>query len=488
MTLRPKRFLPAAALLLPVALVLWACTEHTCKCGDDVVCGYVLVDLAAGTDTGEPPGPDLIGWETEGGGGADLTGRDADGGTVDSYSAWPDSTDLVEEIEPELPLPPLEEGTPDLPYLVEHFPYVQENDTTLSETSMFDLYNCADWLWEEGPEFYYQVVVPQAGTLKVEVSEADGVDVDIHLLTDLQLDGVLATACVSRANTLLVEEDIQPGGYWVVIDSYSEEGISWPGGYRVAFELDVWDEWQEVDVAPGIVWKKKIYWDYAGGVQTVNVLEADLSHPSVVVKPYWEGGCIHPGEVGPQEGAVAAMNAGFFSSGCNSMCLIRIDGELKVTNQFGTPRRSLGIDADGSPMFESVDAGADWPEAHQAIGGHPNLLTGGETDIWPWENSGFYTARHPRTALGLTGDGKLLLVTVDGRTEAGAGMTEQELAQHLLYLGATDGINLDGGGSTTMWVKEMSVNGIVNHPSDNNKPDHHGERWVSDALLVFSLQ
>ncbi len=65
-------------------------------------------------------------------------------------------------------------------------------------------------------------------------------------------------------------------------------------------------------------------------------------------------------------------------------------------------------------------------------------------------------------------------------------MTEPELAQHMIWLGAIQAINLDGGGSTTMWVDGMSVNGIVSHPSDNETADHHGERWVSDGLLVFS--
>jgi len=250
----------------------------------------------------------------------------------------------------------------------------------------------------------------------------------------------------------------------------------------------VWDEWQEVEVAPGILWRKKLYSDYAGGVQTINVLDADLNDPSVGFKPHWGNGCISPSGVAEDAGAVAAMNAGFFGSGCTALCLIKTDGELKVANQFGSPRRSFGLSESGEPMFASVDGGADWPEAWQAIGGHPNLVTGSEIDIWPFENTGFYTARHPRSALGLTEDNHLLLVSVDGRTGAGKGMTEDELAQHLIYLGAVEAINLDGGGSTSMWVDGMSVNGIVNHPSDNEKADHHGERKVSDALLLFSNQ
>ena len=129
--------------------------------------------------------------------------------------------------------------------------------------------------------------------------------------------------------------------------------------------------------------------------------------------------------------------------------------------------------------------GADWSLVRQGISGHPNLVTAGRIDVWPSASTSFYTARHPRTALGLTATGRLLLVTVDGRTAAGAGLTIDDLAQYLIHLGAIEAINLDGGGSTTMWLRGMSINGIVNHPSDNGKPDHHGERTVSDAVAIY---
>lgn len=482
---------------LVLFLLPTSCSSDSCECSGDVICGYTLVGPEGGkTDIGSR-GRELTDATGDSRQAPDDASPRADPADVTDNDYGPDefapadggNDSATEEAldPPELP-DPLADGTPEDPYLVDTFPLVQDNDTTLSSVSMLNLYNCADWLWEEGPEFYYLVEVPVEGTLKIEVEEADGVDVDIHLLTSLETDGSTAMDCLLRANTLLTAPDLAAGSYWVVIDTYSEDGNSWPGGYRVAFELDLWDEWQEVEVAQGILWRKKLYSDYAGGVQTVNVLDADLSDPAVVFKPHWGNGCIYPSDVAGEAAAVAAVNSGFFSGGCTSMCLIKTDGELKVTNQFGAPRRSFGIAPDGSPMFDSIDGGADWPQAWQAIGGHPNLVTASNIDIWPWEESGFYTARHPRTALGLTATNHLLLVTVDGRTGAGKGMTENELAQHLIYLGAVEAINLDGGGSTTMWVDGMSVNGIVNHPSDNEEADHHGERKVSDALLLFSAK
>ena len=89
----------------------------------------------------------------------------------------------------------------------------------------------------------------------------------------------------------------------------------------------------------------------------------------------------------------------------------------------------------------------------------------------------FATDRHPRTAIAKTADGKLLMVTVDGRQpKISVGISLYSFAELLLELNAIDAINL-GGGSTTMVVKQK----IVNRPSDQT-----GERPVSDAILVFS--
>jgi hypothetical protein len=86
--------------------------------------------------------------------------------------------------------------------------------------------------------------------------------------------------------------------------------------------------------------------------------------------------------------------------------------------------------------------------------------------------------RHPRTAIGWRADGHLVLVTVDGRQpQKSVGMTIEELAKLMIELGCVEAMNLDGGGSTTMVIR----NKIANNPSDAA-----GERPVSDALLVFT--
>lgn len=96
-----------------------------------------------------------------------------------------------------------------------------------------------------------------------------------------------------------------------------------------------------------------------------------------------------------------------------------------------------------------------------------------------WEqektNKAFVETRHPRTAVAKLKDGKFLMITVDGRSEASGGIGLQDLAEYLVSLGAVDAMNLDGGGSTTMFVDGK----VVNKPSDKE-----GERKVSDAILV----
>ena len=112
------------------------------------------------------------------------------------------------------------------------------------------------------------------------------------------------------------------------------------------------------------------------------------------------------------------------------------------------------------------------------VGGVPQLVKNGKVDVtWEQEKTtrSFVETHHPRTAVAKLKDGKFLMITVDGRSEASGGISLYDLAAYLLELGAVDAMNLDGGGSTTMFLNGK----VVNHPSDKE-----GERKVSDALIV----
>ena len=133
----------------------------------------------------------------------------------------------------------------------------------------------------------------------------------------------------------------------------------------------------------------------------------------------------------------------------------------------------------GSSPYKIYSAPEFLFQAEDIIGGVPQLIRNGKTEItWEQEKSSksFVETRHPRTAVAKLKDGKFLMATVDGRQKDSVGMNLNELAALLLELGATDAMNLDGGGSTTMFLGGK----VVNKPSDKE-----GERKVSDAILVF---
>ena len=110
--------------------------------------------------------------------------------------------------------------------------------------------------------------------------------------------------------------------------------------------------------------------------------------------------------------------------------------------------------------------------------GVPQLIKDSKIDItWEQEkvSKSFVETRHPRTAAAKLKDGKFLMLTADGRSEQSAGLDLYDLAKYMLELGAVDAMNLDGGGSTTMFLDGK----VVNKPSDKE-----GERKIGDAIVV----
>ncbi len=98
-----------------------------------------------------------------------------------------------------------------------------------------------------------------------------------------------------------------------------------------------------------------------------------------------------------------------------------------------------------------------------------------------------HAVRHPRTAIAITEQGKVLLITVDGRRFQSGGMSAKELTQMLkTKFNPKYALNLDGGGSTTMWIKGSNVSstGVVNYPTDNGKYNHYGQRELNNCIVV----
>lgn len=100
-----------------------------------------------------------------------------------------------------------------------------------------------------------------------------------------------------------------------------------------------------------------------------------------------------------------------------------------------------------------------------------------------YSSAQFYDKRHPRAAVGTDNEGNIYYVVIDGRFAGkGDGASIYETAYICRMLGMTDAINLDGGGSTTLWTE---TNGVINHPYDNKKWDHDGERAVPNLIVAY---
>jgi exopolysaccharide biosynthesis protein len=124
-------------------------------------------------------------------------------------------------------------------------------------------------------------------------------------------------------------------------------------------------------------------------------------------------------------------------------------------------------------------------ELYNAIGAKNRILAGGK-NVGGIHYNGVDSDKscsardlHPRTAIGVTSDRKLILFTVDGRQSGRSmGMTTEEVAEVLLEYGATDAVNLDGGGSTQLIFADPKPR-VVNQPSDGKA------RAVGGNLAVF---
>ncbi len=193
--------------------------------------------------------------------------------------------------------------------------------------------------------------------------------------------------------------------------------------------------------------------------------------------------------------AAAAINGSFFDMDNHfPICYLRIDSIQLGENtpgkdtinrkyyQYGT----ICIEKD-SVFILKTESSRKWEESLH----YRNIMTSGPLLIINHEKQKLRTDRtfvthpHNRTALGIRDDGTLLLLVADGRSTQAVGLSLYELQNFMEYLNCKDAINLDGGGSSTLFLNLGNKKGIINHPSDNNKFDKYGERAVSNAILVL---
>lgn len=256
--------------------------------------------------------------------------------------------------------------------------------------------------------------------------------------------------------------------------------------------------WVTKQIEPGVQ-LRQIHFansELFGSSQFISIVEVEPTSGKkidIIASPV----LIETNTLAKEQNAVAAINGSFFKFNYehntidyNSVDYIRKNGEQLAPNTYTSSDRAmhqkgaLAIYNDVLYILKA-DLLKEWEKYIQAahvITTGPILRVNGVDE--KLEKNSFYTTRHPRTAVAKKKNGNILFFTVDGRAKESAGMSLEELQATLRWLGACYIINLDGGGSTTMYVKGQSSNGVVNHPSDNTKFDNNGARKVANIIIV----
>lgn len=212
----------------------------------------------------------------------------------------------------------------------------------------------------------------------------------------------------------------------------------------------------------------------------VHVARVDLTSPNVrVVASRESDRGLRVSDFAKKSNALIAINADYFDPKLQPVGLALspcgVWAGTKDTGREGVVAVGSGK-ADIYPQKEVLDTPEGWMTS--AVSGWPMIVKECKP-LSPAELPGsdsFTRSPHPRTAVGITEDGRTMyLVVADGRREDARGLTLARLAAFMHdELGACEAMNLDGGGSSAMWVNDH----IVNKPSDGS------ERRVGDHLAV----
>lgn len=193
-----------------------------------------------------------------------------------------------------------------------------------------------------------------------------------------------------------------------------------------------------------------------------------------------------------EQGAIAAINGSYFDmKRGNSVCFLKVGRQVVDTTTLGEfARRVTGAVSIRKGKMKIISWNRQIEKQYKGkkgivLASGPLMLKDGRYYDWSLCEKDFIRTKHPRSAVALTKDGKILFITVDGRFPKHAGgVSIPELAHLIRILGGKDAINLDGGGSTTLWLSGAPDNGIVNYPCDNKRFDHRGERTVPNILYI----
>ncbi|PKN46910.1 MAG: hypothetical protein CVU59_04610, partial [Deltaproteobacteria bacterium HGW-Deltaproteobacteria-17] len=140
-------------------------------------------------------------------------------------------------------------GTVQAPFIIpvthDGATYDDGQDTTLSQSDVFDAYP-PNTLDESGPEYVYVFTLPRRMQVQayIDLPEPAGVDIDLHLLSSLA-----PLSLISRSNNALMET-LEPGTYFLVMDTYVSGGVEMPGPYGLHVRIRPWYEGTVDDPIP----------------------------------------------------------------------------------------------------------------------------------------------------------------------------------------------------------------------------------------------
>lgn len=248
-------------------------------------------------------------------------------------------------------------------------------------------------------------------------------------------------------------------------------------------------EWNVTKISDDITWKYFHFDTIFSSKQYITVFDINLNGDILIDIPYLSEGFIKTSDAAVNSNATVAINGSYFDTKVGgSTVFFRKDGEIinYTRPEFWSYRENAGFSIGKSGEISILKRPSDDIGGWESIPTQ-HLLTSGPLLIYDGEpiqplNEPFNTNRHPRTAVGITEDNRLICMVVDGRSSDSYGMSIAEVTEVMHALGCVTAMNLDGGGSTTAWIKGL---GVVNHPSDNKLFDHEGERGVTNAIVII---
>ncbi|HEY1023755.1 MAG TPA: phosphodiester glycosidase family protein [Sphingobacteriaceae bacterium] len=251
-------------------------------------------------------------------------------------------------------------------------------------------------------------------------------------------------------------------------------------------------KWETVKIAPGIKLKKAWFnKNLFSANQNISILEVKQRKKHPIGLGFSPKELIRTSDFGKREDALAAINGTFFDvRNGGSVDFLRANGEIINRNRLNKNgsraihQKAAIVITDGRLDIKEWDGSENWEEnlaGTDVMLSGPLMITDGKENTL--DSTAFVKLRHPRSAVAVKNN-KVYFITVDGRNEKAAGMSLTELRSVMKWLKMDEALNLDGGGSTAMWISGQPDNGVINFPSDNKKWDHAGERKVANVVLV----